>query len=123
MIALRFTKCSGAFVNEFTGGAADFDGVAWVDAVENVFARLAAWPTGMTFDDFSSDHLIKNAPMAVAYTRVKEGFWFWRIGRLDCDRLRNICKPIEDDLSVEQFDYTRFNVDAEKEKINAPEKK
>lgn len=123
MIALSFTKCSGAFTNEFTGGAADFDGVIWIDAVEKVFTRLAAWPSGMMFDDFGSDNLIKNAPMAVVYTRVKEGFWFWRFGRLDCDRLRNICKPIEDNLSIEQFDHTRFNVDAEKEKINTPEKK
>jgi hypothetical protein len=105
MIAINFSGCTNFFYNQFTEVTPELEGRIWIDADDKVFARIAVWPKDMKIEDRGGDHLFKNAPMAFGSTRVKEGFWFWNYGRINCQLIPDICNPISEDYSIEVFDY------------------
>jgi hypothetical protein len=105
MITINFSGCTNFFYNQFTGVTPELEGKIWIDANDRVFARIAVWPKDMKIDSQSGDYLFKNAPMAFGSTRVKEGFWFWNYGRINCQLIPDICHPMKEDYSIEVFDY------------------
>jgi hypothetical protein len=105
MIALGFGGCTNFFYNQFTKVTPQLEGKIWIDAADKVFARIAVWPKGMKIENRGADHLFKNAPMAFGSTRVDEGFWFWNVGRINCQLIPDICTPMDVDYSIEVFDY------------------
>lgn len=106
MIAISFSGCTNFFYNQFTKVTPKLEGKIWIDATDKVFSRIAVWPTDMKIDQSNADYLFKNAPMAFGSTRVDEGFWFWNYGRINCPLIANICAPMEEDYSIEVFDYS-----------------
>jgi hypothetical protein len=105
MISIGFSGCTNFFYNQYTRVTPELEGKIWIDANDKVFARIAVWPKDMKIEDRGGDFLFKNAPMAFGSTRVQEGFWFWNYGRINCQLMPDICTPMEEDYSVEVFDY------------------
>jgi hypothetical protein len=105
MISINFSGCTNFFYNQYTKVTPELEGKIWIDASDRVFARIAVWPKDMKIDNQSGDFLFKNAPMAFGSTRVAEGFWFWNYGRINCQLVPNICNPMNEDFSIEVFDY------------------
>jgi hypothetical protein len=105
MIAINFSGCTNFFYNQFTRVTPELEGKIWIDANDRVFARIAVWPKDMKIDNQSGDSLFKNAPMVFGSTRVAEGFWFWNYGRINCQLIPDICHPMNEDYSIEVFDY------------------
>jgi hypothetical protein len=105
MITVNFSGCTNFFYNQFTKVTPQLEGKIWIDADDKVFARIAVWPKGMKIDDRGGDNLFKSAPMVFGSTRVDEGFWFWNYGRINCQLIPDICTPMEEDYSIEVFDY------------------
>jgi sulfur carrier protein ThiS len=105
MISINFSGCTNFFYNQFTEVTPELEGKIWIDARDKVFARIAVWPKDMKIDNQSGDFLFQNAPMAFGSTRVAEGFWFWNYGRINCQLIPDICNPMNEDYSIEVFDY------------------
>jgi hypothetical protein len=105
MISINFSGCTNFFYNQYTRVTPELEGKIWIDANDKVFARIAVWPKDMKIDDRGGDYIFKNAPMAFGSTRVQEGFWFWNYGRINCQLMPDICTPMDEDYSVEVFDY------------------
>lgn len=77
---------------------------------------------GAKFDLNSSDHLLENAAVAMDYTRVKEGLWYRRMGRMNGVKYPKALLWLKWDFLLEHFDYKLYKVDSEKEKLSVPEK-
>jgi hypothetical protein len=105
MISINFSGCTNFFYNQFTGVTPELEGKIWIDAKDKVFARIAVWPKDMKIEDRGGDYIFKNAPMAFGSTRVAEGFWFWNYGRINCQLVQDMCYPMNEDFSIEVFDY------------------
>jgi sulfur carrier protein ThiS len=105
MISINFSGCTNFFYNQFTGVTPELEGKIWIDANDRVFARIAVWPKDMKIEDRGGDYVFKNAPMAFGSTRVEEGFWFWNYGRINCQLIQDMCSPMNEDFSIEVFDY------------------
>lgn len=107
MISINFSGCTNFFYNQYnTRLAPELEGKIWIDAVDKVFARIAVWPKDMKIDNRGGDYIFNNAPMVFGSTRVPEGFWFWNIGRINCQKIQEICYPMEEDYTIEVFDYS-----------------
>lgn len=105
MISVNFSGCTNFFYNGFTKVTPQLEGRIWIDADDKVFARIAVWPKDLKIEDKGGDYLFKNAPMAFGSTRVAEGFWFWNYGRINCQLVPDICTPMDEDYSIEVYDY------------------
>jgi hypothetical protein len=105
MISINFSGCTNFFYNQYTKVTPELEGKIWIDASDRVFARIAVWPKDMKIDNQSGDSLFKNAPMVFGSTRVAEGFWFWNYGRINCQMVQDMCHPMNEDFSIEVFDY------------------
>lgn len=122
LIALDFRPRAGATFSKSTAYMPQVEGRIWIDAVDRVFVRLAAWPLGTKFEDDASDHLLENAALAYDLVRTKEGLWFFRLGRINGMQYPKLFPRVKKDFLIEQFDYTHFKVEVEKGQVIAPVK-
>jgi hypothetical protein len=122
MIALDFRPRPGEAFGEKTAYTQHIEGRIWIDAEDKVVVRLAAWPQGAKFDAAShSDQLLASAALAYDLTRMKEGIWFFRFGRINGAQFSQLFPRLKTDFSIEQFDYVNFKVEVEDSKTLAPE--
>jgi hypothetical protein len=122
LIALDFRPRAGATFGKSTRYIPQVEGRIWIDAIDKVFVRLAAWPSGKKFEDATSDHLLENAALAYDLVRTKEGLWFFRLGRINGAQYPELFPKVKKDFLIEQFDYTHFKVEVEKGQVIAPVK-
>ncbi len=123
MIGLDFRPRAGATFGKRSAYMSQVEGRIWIDALDKVFVRLAAWPQGTKFDAAaSSDHLLKHAALAYDLVRTKEGLWFFSFGRINGAQFSELFPRLKTDFSIEQFDYINFRVEVENSQIQAPEK-
>lgn len=123
MIALDFRPRPESVFGKKNAYMPLVEGRIWIDALDKVFVRLAAWPKGTKFADAtSSDDLLKAAALAYDLVRTKEGIWFFRFGRINGEQFPELFPKLKTDFSIEQFDYINFRVEVENSQILAPEK-
>lgn len=122
-ISIRFRPRPGALFSERSKFLPQFEGRIWIDAVDKMVCRLAAYPRGTEFERKTSDDLLENAALAFAYTRTREGVWMPRYHRVNGLKYRGSLLWHTQDFLYEYVDFTYFKTDSEKEKIIAPDKK
>lgn len=123
MIAVDFRPRLGATFGKRNAYMPQVEGRIWIDALDKVFVRLAAWPQGMKFDAAaSSDDLLNHAAVAYDLVRTKEGIWFFRFGRINGAEFSELFPKLKTDFSIEQFDYINFRVEVQNIQVQAPEK-
>ena len=94
------------------------EGKIWIDASDKVLIRLAIWQKGTKFAETSSGYLLERAALVRDITRVDEGIWFPRLGRINGLDYPNLFVEMKNDFSIENFDHRRFKTEIKKVKIN-----
>ena len=123
MIALSFRPRSDATFGEETKYTPNIEGKVWIDAADKVFVRLAMWEKGKQFESQTSDYLLENAALAYDSTRTKEGFWFFRLGRINGLKNPNLFTEMKGDFSIEHFDHHYFKTEIKSVEIDNPTEK
>jgi hypothetical protein len=122
MLALNFRPRLRATFTDKTAYVPRTEGRIWIDALDKVIVRLAAWPIGTKLDNaMSSEQLLKHAALAYDLVRTKQGIWFFSFGRINGAQFPDLFPGLKTDFSIEQFDYVNFKVEVENSQILAPE--
>lgn len=122
-IALNFRPRIVAIFSKETIYAPNIEGKVWIDAADKVFVRLAMWEKGKQFENQMSDYLLENAALAYDSTRTKEGFWFFRLGRINGLKNPNLFAEMKGDFSIVHFDHHYFKTEIKAVEINNPTEK
>jgi hypothetical protein len=120
MIAIAFRPRPDAVFPEEYHTAHQAEGKLWIDAADRIIARVALWPKGATFDDTSSDALLRGAAAARDWMRTKEGAWLIRYTHVNALAYQELFPRVEVEYMTESFDHRHFHVEVEEEQLDYP---
>jgi hypothetical protein len=119
-ISLKFRPRPDAAFSKETNYSQMVEGKIWIDASDKVSFRLLMWQKGTKLEKETSDYLLENAPLAYDLTRVKEGIWFFRLGRITALKNSFISPEMKRDLVIENFDYHYFQTEIKNVEVGSP---
>ena len=122
-ISLMFTPRPNSTFDENMRWAAKAEGKIWIDAEDKVFTGVAMWPQKEKPAETSAESLRKSSAIFYETVRMKDGLWFDSYRRFDAGRFPETATIWKKEIVNECFDYERFAVQAEKEKLLAPDKR
>ena len=118
--SLKFRPRSDATFSKETNYSQNVEGKIWIDTADKVIFRLLMWQKGTKFEKETSDYLLENVPLAYDMTRVKEGIWFFHLGRIDALKNPFISAEMKTDLIIENFDYHYFQIEIKNVEVSSP---
>lgn len=121
-ISLTFTPRPNSTFDENMRWAAKAEGKIWIDAEDKVIVRVAMWPRNQKPADATAGALRQSGAVFFEQIRMKDGLWFDSYRRFDANRFPETATIWKKELVWESFDFERFDVQAEKEKLATPDK-